>query len=81
MISVDKCTVTVFLFLVSDFESSSNVGVMSGISPAQSEALERRAAAAERRVAHLASLLSESENENTRLAQMSELLKEEIRSE
>jgi len=44
------------------------------------EAAEARAKAAEKRVAHLASLLSESETENGRLAQLAEVLKEEIRS-
>jgi hypothetical protein len=42
--------------------------------------LEARAVGAERRVAHMASLLSESESENARLSQLSDVLKEEIRS-
>jgi hypothetical protein len=42
--------------------------------------LEYRAVAAERRVSHIASLLSETESENARLVQLAAVLKEEIRS-
>ena len=42
--------------------------------------LETRAVAAERRVAHMALLLSEAEGENTRLNELANVLKEEIRS-
>ncbi len=42
--------------------------------------LADRTRAFERRVAHLSALLSESESENSRLAQLAEVLKEEIRT-
>lgn len=42
--------------------------------------LENRSAAAERRVGHMALLLSESEAENARLNELANVLKEEIRS-
>ena len=44
------------------------------------EELENRAVAAERRVAHISSLLSEAESENSRLSELTSVLKEEIRS-
>jgi len=44
------------------------------------EELERRAVASERRVAHISSLLSEAELENSRLGELAAVLKEEIRS-
>ncbi len=81
----------IFCFLP-DFDRSSSAagGAFSSSTPLPSsgallasserlDSLERRAGAAERRVAHLAHLLAESESENARLAQMSDLLKEEIR--
>ena len=42
--------------------------------------LENRSVAAERRVGHMALLLSESEAENARLNELANVLKEEIRS-
>ncbi len=42
--------------------------------------LESRASAAERRVAHISLLLSETESENARLSELANVLKEEIRS-
>ena len=42
--------------------------------------IESRMLAAERRLVHMASLLSESEAENTRLNELANVLKEEIRS-
>lgn len=42
--------------------------------------LESRSVAAERRVGHMALLLSESEAENARLNELANVLKEEIRS-
>ena len=47
---------------------------------AELEAAESRAAGAEKKVAHLAALLSESEAESARMGQLAEVLKEEIRS-
>ena len=44
------------------------------------EELESRAVASERRVAHISSLLSEAELENSRLSELATVLKEEIRS-
>lgn len=44
------------------------------------QSLETRALSAEKRLKHMTSLLSESESEAARLTQMSDLLKEEIRS-
>ena len=41
---------------------------------------EKKAASAEKRLAHLSTLLSESEAESARLTQLCEVLKEEIRS-
>ena len=42
--------------------------------------IENRMLATERRLVHMASLLSESEAENARLTQLANVLKEEIRS-
>ena len=42
--------------------------------------LENRAVKAERRLAHISSLLSEAESENSRLTELANVLKEEIRS-
>ena len=42
--------------------------------------IENRMLAAERRLVHMASLLSESEAENQKLNQLADVLKEEIRS-
>ena len=44
------------------------------------QSLETRALSAEKRLKHMTSLLSESESEAARLTQMTDLLKEEIRS-
>ncbi|TRY67564.1 hypothetical protein TCAL_02305 [Tigriopus californicus] len=60
-------------------ESSYNNGRALSLSNADVGNLESRIASAEKRVKHMASLLSESEAENARLVQMSEVLKEEIR--
>ena len=46
---------------------------------AASAANEERALSAEKRVAHLTALLSDSETENARLTQLADVLKEEIR--
>ena len=43
--------------------------------------MENRMLAAERRLVHMASLLSESEAENTRLNELANVLKEEIRKD
>ena len=56
---------------------ASNASTFTGLSLPE---LESRALSAEKRLRHLAALLSESESENARLAQLAEVLKEEIRS-
>ena len=61
------------------FLSISGSSIFESPKPNVSE-IESRMLAAERRLVHMASLLSESEAENTRLNELANVLKEEIRS-
>ena len=66
--------------VVSTTTTTTDVKKSAAISDVTLRSIETRALSAEKRLQHMTALLSESESEAARLTQMTDLLKEEIRS-